>query len=115
MEFTTKIDVDAYGVGRHDMRVSEGKLIWALDFEMKNEGVKSIYITPKWLYFQMEWTENYLHDIDKDDWEERELYEEFEIDLTKGDWKVKEDIEIDRSIWPSGVNIDFDRKEIEVS
>ena len=115
MEFTTKIEVDAYGVGRHDIRVSEGKLIWDVDFEYRTEGVKSIYITPKYLYFVMEWTENILHDIDKEDWEERELNEEFEIDLLKGDWKVKEDIEINRSIYPQFANVDFNTKEIIVS
>jgi hypothetical protein len=115
MEFTTKVSLDVYGAGKDDIRTSEAKLLWGLDLELRSDGVKNIYITPRFLSFDMEWIENIHHDLEKDIWEEREMYERFEIDLTKGDWTVNEDIEINGQIYPNSIEIDFDTKTISIS
>jgi hypothetical protein len=115
MEFTTKVSVDVYGSGKDDIRTSDAKLIWELDLELRSNGVKNIYITPKFLGFDMEWIENIHHDLDRDIWEEKEMYESFEIDLLKDGWTVSEEITTDGEIYPDFVELDFDAKTIKIT
>jgi hypothetical protein len=113
-DFKTPVTLSVYKMGADDIKTDSVILEWTLFMNMNYKEVVQIAITPKRLKFNMEWVQNTHQDLDRDIWDETNEFDVFDIDLTKGDWKVSEDIEIFESIRPERVEIDFDTKTIEI-
>lgn len=113
--FITELDSDVYDTSRNSLQLGSAKVHWSIDFETREYGIKSIYITPKRLTGVLSW--EISRPLSGGDYEITYTDEDLDLDLIENpEWEVIERVETcDGSIAPVHVEIDFDRKEITIS
>lgn len=123
-QFTTPIsdrDISVYRISRHlslpdetevEVQHSEGVVIWQLDPDMRDFGVKSMGLSIQKVAVELEW----VILISDDEYKEGRTL----VDTTLPDyedWKIITEVHFaeDGAIYPNEIEIDFSRKLIHIS
>ena len=117
-KFKTSVSAYIYDDTRDDITAENFNLYWTLELEVREYGIKSTIISVQSIRGDIFWKEAYPTD-DRDGFDVRDMEEELEINLLASDeWTVDTD-SVEWSDWgtiaPEDIDIDFNKKTIQVS